>query len=799
MKMFQPCKAIIVITLIFRSSIVHPDTTPTSLFDMTGQLEYFMTGTPLAIDTDVDGRVDALSLPASIAVLSGDVSSGAVLEQAYLYWGGTQAEGAGPDSVVSLMVPGGVAANITADTCFYSDGGTTTYDIHMCRADVTSLISGGALTGNYIIDGYSGAIANGATDNASASLLLIYSDNSLARSKLTVHDGLQTMVSSTLNISISGFSGYSTPSGSLTYYAMEGDVAGSGSEYINVTAAPSGGTLTVTDMMDHTINTTSPAQIDTIGVDIDHYDISSALSSGDSDLNIEYSAGTDKWWLGVNVVRVSTAYVDTPPEVQINLSGFIDYFMTGATLAIDSNANNRVDALSLPATFDVTSSDIAAGARLEQAYLYWGGTQAEFVGPDTDITLTLPGGLPGAVNADKCYSSDGGSGNYDMHMCIADVTSLISGVSLTGTYSVDGYSGLVADGSTDNASASLLLVYSNDSLTHSNVIINNGMLTMSNNSHNIGISGLTVSSPPAGALTYHTMEGDPGSTGIEQLVVTSNPSGGSLTIPDLMDGTISTTTPQQTGVIGTDIDQYDITTALGAGDSSIDIGYFAGSDKWWLGASVIQVTTIGYDSDNDGLLNGTEDHNGNGIVDAGETDPNNPDTDSDLLLDGTEDANANRVVDSGETDPLNPDSDNDGLLDGVEDSNGNGAIDSGETDPLNPDTDGDGLLDGVEDSNGNGVVDAGEMDPLNSDSDSDGATDGQEDANGNGVVDVGESDPLNFDTDGDGLTDGFEYNVGGTDPTTSTNVITGPLGDMNGDGNVDLGDHLLHQQLILGP
>jgi len=42
------------------------------------------------------------------------------------------------------------------------------------------------------------------------------------------------------------------------------------------------------------------------------------------------------------------------------------------------------------------------------------------------------------------------------------------------------------------------------------------------------------------------------------------------------------------------------------------------------------------------------------------------------------------------------DSDSDGLLDDVEDSNGNGVIDAGETDPFNPDSDGDGLTDGFE-------------------------------------------------------------------------------------------------------
>ncbi|MEA2029951.1 MAG: hypothetical protein U9N49_13405 [Campylobacterota bacterium] len=65
------------------------------------------------------------------------------------------------------------------------------------------------------------------------------------------------------------------------------------------------------------------------------------------------------------------------------------------------------------------------------------------------------------------------------------------------------------------------------------------------------------------------------------------------------------------------------------------------------------------DSDGDGLLNGEEDANWNGVVDDGETDPNNKDTDGDGLWDGNE-------IRSYGTDPLNPDTDDDGIDDGRE-------------------------------------------------------------------------------------------------------------------------------------
>jgi len=163
------------------------------------------------------------------------------------------------------------------------------------------------------------------------------------------------------------------------------------------------------------------------------------------------------------------------------------------------------------------------------------------------------------------------------------------------------------------------------------------------------------------------------------------------------------------------------------------------------------------DSDGDGVPDGIEDSNRNGVVDDGETDPLDADSDDDGLPDGIEDLNHNGQIDFGETNPLDPDTDGDLLPDGTEDANGNGLHDIGETDPTDPDSDDDGIPDGYEDANLNGVVDDNETDPSRADTDSDGLSDGQEDCNGNFTYDPGtETDPLDADTDDDGVIDGDE-------------------------------------------
>lgn len=124
------------------------------------------------------------------------------------------------------------------------------------------------------------------------------------------------------------------------------------------------------------------------------------------------------------------------------------------------------------------------------------------------------------------------------------------------------------------------------------------------------------------------------------------------------------------------------------------------------------------------------------------------DTDGDGLPDSIENMTC--------TDPNDADTDDDGIMDGAEDSNHNGLVDADETDPCNVDTDGDGIQDGTElgytmddigsDTDTNlfqpDLDPATTTDPRNRDTDGDRFDDGDEDINHNGRVDEGEDDPL---------------------------------------------------------
>ncbi len=180
------------------------------------------------------------------------------------------------------------------------------------------------------------------------------------------------------------------------------------------------------------------------------------------------------------------------------------------------------------------------------------------------------------------------------------------------------------------------------------------------------------------------------------------------------------------------------------------------------------------DSDGDGRLDGEEDRDGDGVTDAGETDPTLPDSDGDGLLDGEEDLDGDGVwePEEGETDPANPDSDGDGLSDGEERG-------SYGTDPLDPDSDGDGLSDALELGREGDADPASRTDPTLADSDGDGLLDGQEDLDGDGAQGEHETHPGDADSDGGGVSDGVELLLNGTDPLDPSDDS---IQDSDGDG-----------------
>jgi len=186
----------------------------------------------------------------------------------------------------------------------------------------------------------------------------------------------------------------------------------------------------------------------------------------------------------------------------------------------------------------------------------------------------------------------------------------------------------------------------------------------------------------------------------------------------------------------------------------------------------------GSDSDNDGLVDGFTDINGDGFDDAiSVTALPLPDADSDGIPDfqDNDDADNDGVVDS-----LDLDDDNDGIPDSLE---GSGVVDS----------DGDGIADSLDlDSDNDGLFDLTESGIASSetlDSDNDGRIDNSNNVGANGLADTVEtaldSGAINYnagvvvDTDNDGVADFRDLD---SDNDSIPDVIEAGGSDADGDG-----------------
>jgi uncharacterized repeat protein (TIGR01451 family) len=299
----------------------------------------------------------------------------------------------------------------------------------------------------------------------------------------------------------------------------------------------------------------------------------------------------------------AVARADEPVVLRQAWSGHVAFFATGAAMAIDGpDGDTNVDTLVQPASVDVAAPDVPALGMVRAAFLYWGGSivQSDCFNPnaiDDTVDFTPPGGVTTTVVADACFCSDAGALAYDVQACRADVTSLVTAIS--GTYTVDGFSALIANASTHNASFSVVLVYEDPLLPPRRVALYDGLLTMAagvNAEEIITLDGLDVDDPPSGDLTWYVLEGDVGGSAGESAQATGFPGGTMLPLTDAynpvdnpMNHTITTTDPPQTDVIGVDVDRFSIDGALAAGDTAVQVRYTAGLDKWWLVYDVVGV------------------------------------------------------------------------------------------------------------------------------------------------------------------------------------------------------------------
>jgi hypothetical protein len=202
------------------------------------------------------------------------------------------------------------------------------------------------------------------------------------------------------------------------------------------------------------------------------------------------------------------------------------------------------------------------------------------------------------VTGEQLYQSPvipGFPGMPTLYTVRADITEIMrnAGGEMVGAYRVRGFESdiFVGDGenTVSNASFSIVLVFREERLPKRAVLLFDGMQQVLGSTISLDLSGFIVSEVPSGAITIYSLEGDcnPGPqscdvgdnlSGLERMLVIGADPSRTLVIEDpvnpsndIFNRTINTVDPPLRDVPGTDIDNFDITPVLRAGDERVGV------------------------------------------------------------------------------------------------------------------------------------------------------------------------------------------------------------------------------------
>ena len=303
--------------------------------------------------------------------------------------------------------------------------------------------------------------------------------------------------------------------------------------------------------------------------------------------------------LGTGKLATAEAYVNRSMLEEEVLPAYGDYRVLGNSLMLDTDHDGQgirdtllsqsSATIEKHAVFD--ESELPADAQIELAYLFWSAWW-EDEDADTEVTLQVNGGDVNEVDAGKWWILPNKPGSY-AYSGKADVTSLLSEISAGGdgssyTITVGGVDA-VTDDDWSYAGWSLVLIYSSPSESAHQVYLYDDLLYAGEyTSHTIAIEGFQAPDEwedSTGRLTYFVGEGDDGYIGDSVEV------NGSY-LSDVVNPWYNVMNGQSSGlggelIDGVDIDTFDVSAYILAGDTSAEIELSTGIDSWNLGYIIL--------------------------------------------------------------------------------------------------------------------------------------------------------------------------------------------------------------------
>lgn len=289
-----------------------------------GYTDYVSTGNTLRANSNT---VNTCTIVASSSnTLTSPMTAGATIEKAYLYWAHS---GTIPDLEVTFE-----GNSVVAETVY----GTLSNTFHSLRADVTNIVNSipnpSANTYDFsdlTIDN-TGSYCSGNVTLGGWSLVIFYSDPVLPAASINLYQGFAAEQNSSSSYPLSGFYANNITGAKATFLSWEGDSNLLGSERLSVTSQ-SGTTTTLTgdggqtgnNPFNSTIydNTVLPVVNNsaTYGLDLDTYDISSFIATGDNIITANVQSGGDLIMPNIVIIKVPSNLIVGNVFEDVNYGG----------------------------------------------------------------------------------------------------------------------------------------------------------------------------------------------------------------------------------------------------------------------------------------------------------------------------------------------------------------------------------------------------------------------------------------------------------------------------------------------
>lgn len=303
----------------------------------------------------------------SSATLSG-IPISAEVRKAYLYWTGSFYKGEFYDDSTETVTLNGVRYNdFNLDTAFYDTNNFYDVDLGFYggKADVTNTVRS-TRNGVYTLSGldidnnqYSDSdhCQNGTVLGAWA-ILVIFEDTNEDLRVLNLFDGFEIFQGSALTLIPNNFEVSATPSGKHAHITWEGDEGNSFSvNGFSESLVFEGEDLTDSDNpVNNQFNSVSNIySSNTLGADVDVYDISRYLNPGETSVTTQYSSGQDLVILNAEIISVSNVAVADLAVTTSQASGWLQGSQVSKKFTITNNGPNSVPANSVEFTTTLPS------------------------------------------------------------------------------------------------------------------------------------------------------------------------------------------------------------------------------------------------------------------------------------------------------------------------------------------------------------------------------------------------------------------------------------------------------------